>query len=96
MADIIQTVSNLLGYLVLLVGVAGTGAFIWGAYMYMAAGGSPQQMERAKTTMFSAVAGVVLVLIAFAVTGMVVDAIVGSVGDITPPLPDPTTLTSTP
>ncbi len=91
MADIIQTISNLVGYLMLLVGIVGTGVFIWGAYMYMAASGSPQQMERGKTTMFSAVAGVVLVLSAFTVTNLVINAIVGPTAGVTPLLPNPAT-----
>ena len=94
MADILQTVANLVGYLVALVGVIGAGAFTWGAYLYMAAAGSPQQMERGKTAMFSAIAGVVLVMIAYAVVNLVVNAAVNPGGGITPTLPVPANATS--
>lgn len=96
MADIVQTIANLVGYLVALVGVVGTGAFIWGAYLYMAAGGAPQQMERGKTTMFSAIAGVVLVLAAYLIIKLVISAVVSPVGGITPVLPNPIVPTPTP
>ena len=95
MADILQTVANLVGYLVALVGVIGSGAFVWGAYLYIAAAGSPQQMERGKTAMFSAIVGVVLVLIAYAVVNLVISAAVNPAGGVMPTLPIPANATST-
>ena len=37
MQDLIQTISNLVGILIGLVGVVGTGFFIYGAYLYLTA-----------------------------------------------------------
>jgi hypothetical protein len=54
------------------VGVAVAAFFLmWGAFAYMSAAGSPHQMEKGKTAMFNAVAGLTLVLSARVVTGLI-------------------------
>ena len=73
-----------------IVGVVGVGFFIYGAYMYLTASGAPHQMERGKSAMMTALAGVVLAMVAYGVVELVINAVVGSpvdIGDI----PDPTT-----
>jgi hypothetical protein len=60
------------------VGVAVTVAaffLCWGAFMYMSAGGSPHQMERGKTAMINAIAGLVIVLSARLIAGMIQSAL---------------------
>ena len=47
MADLTQTISNLVGILLGVVGAVGVGFFIYGAYLYLTASGAPHQMERA-------------------------------------------------
>ena len=54
MDDLTQTISNLVGILLGLVGVVGVGYFIYGAYMYLTASGAPNQMERGKAAMMTA------------------------------------------
>ena len=49
MADMTQTISNLVG----VVGSLGVGFFIYGAYLYLTASGAPHQMERGKTKALS-------------------------------------------
>ena len=44
---------------------------MWGAYMYMSAGGSPHQMERGKSAMTNAVMGLVIVVSARVIAGMI-------------------------
>jgi hypothetical protein len=59
-------------------GVAVTvGAFylMWGAFIYMSAGGSPHQMERGKSAMMNALAGLAIVLSARVVAGMIQSAL---------------------
>ena len=63
MSDLIQTVSNIVGILLAMVGVVGTGFFIYGSFLYLSASGAPHQMERGKSAMFTALAGVVLALL---------------------------------
>ena len=41
MDDLTQTISNLVGILLGLVGVVGVGYFIYGAYMYLTASAAP-------------------------------------------------------
>ena len=89
MDDLTQTISNLVSILLGLVGVVGVGYFIYGAYMYLTASGAPNQMERGKAAMMTALAGIVLALVAFGVVELVVNAVVDP--KVTPVLPDPTT-----
>jgi uncharacterized membrane-anchored protein len=86
-SSLIQTVSNIVGILTALVGVVGTGFFVYGAFQYMTAGGAPHQMEKAKAAMFTALAGVVLALVAYGVVRLIISATVGS--PVVPTLPTP-------
>ena len=87
MDDLTQTISNLVGILLGLVGVVGVGYFIYGAYMYLTASGAPNQMERGKAAMMTALAGIVLALVAYGVVELVVNAVVDPA--VTPDIPDP-------
>ena len=51
MEDLTQTISNLVGILLGIVGAVGVGFFIYGAYLYLTASGAPHQMERGKSAM---------------------------------------------
>ena len=58
------------------VGVTVAAFFVmWGAFLYMSAGGSPHQMERGKTAIVNAIAGLAIVLLARAIAGMIKDAL---------------------
>ena len=59
MGDLTQTISNIVGILLGLVGAVGVGFFIYGAYLYLTASGAPHQMERGKSAMMTALAGIV-------------------------------------
>ena len=88
MGDLIQTISNLVGILLGVVGAVGVGYFVFGAYQYLTASGAPHQMERGKSAMLTALAGIVLALVAFGVVELVIDAVVNPVVDVGTP-PDP-------
>ncbi len=90
MEDLVQTISNIVGILLGLVGAVGVGFFIYGAYMYLTASGAPHQMERGKSAMMTALAGIVLAMVAYGIVSLVIGAVVEPVvdpGDV----PDPTT-----
>ena len=89
MEQLTQTISNLVGILLGVVGVVGVGFFVFGAYLYLTASGAPHQMERGKSAMMTAVAGVVLAMVAYGVVDLVMSAVVDPAVDVT--LPDPTT-----
>ena len=89
MEQLTQTISNLVGILVGLVGAVGVGFFVYGAYLYLTASGAPHQMERGKSAMITALAGIVLALVAYGIVDLVMNAVVGS--PVTPGVPDPTT-----
>ncbi|MXX93359.1 MAG: hypothetical protein F4Y63_07950 [Chloroflexi bacterium] len=88
MQDLTQTISNLVGILLGIVGVVGAAFFIYGAYLYLTASGAPHQMERGKSAMMTALAGVVLALVAYGVVELVIDAVVGA-PVVVDELPDP-------
>ena len=89
MEQLTQTISNLVGILVGLVGAVGVGFFVYGAYLYLTASGAPHQMEKGKSAMMTAVAGVVLALVAYGIIDLVMNAVVNP--PVTPDIPDPTT-----
>ena len=60
------------------VGVAVTVAaffLMWGAFLYMSAAGSPHQMERGKSAMVNALAGLAIVLSARLIAGLIQTAL---------------------
>ncbi len=94
MEDLTQTISNLVGILLGVVGAIGVGFFIYGAYLYLTASGAPNQMERGKSAMMTALAGIVLAMVAFGVVELVMDAVVSPVVDIDVPEPEGSTTTT--
>ena len=48
---------------------------MWGAFLYMSAGGSPRQVETAKAAIANALAGLAIVLLARVIAAMVQDAV---------------------
>ena len=74
MEQLTQTISNLVGILLGVVGGIGVGFFIYGAYLYLTASGAPHQMERGKSAMMTALAGIVLALVAYGVVELVMNA----------------------
>ena len=91
MEQLTQTISNLVGIMMGLVGAVGVGFFIFGAYLYLTASGAPHQMERGKSAMMTALAGIVLAMVAYGIVELVMNAVVDPAVD--PTLPDPTTKT---
>ena len=88
MEQLTQTISNIVGILLGVVGAVGVGFFVYGAYLYLTASGAPHQMERGKSAMMTAIAGVVLAMVAYGVVELVVNAVVDPAVDVE--LPDPT------
>ena len=87
MEDLTQTISNIVGILLGLVGAVGVGFFVYGAYLYLTASGAPHQMERGKSAMMTAIAGIVLALVAYGVVELVMGAVVDPAVEVD--LPDP-------
>ena len=87
MEQLTQTISNLVGILLGVVGAVGVGFFVYGAYLYLTASGAPHQMERGKSAMMTAIAGVVLAMVAYGVIELVMNAVVDPAVDVQ--LPEP-------
>ncbi len=94
MEQLTQTISNIVGIMMGVVGAVGVGYFVYGAFMYLTAGGAPQQMDRGKSAMMTALAGVVLALLAFVVVEVVTGAVVDPAIEVN--IPSPGTPTPTP
>ena len=90
MGDLTQTISNLVGILLGMVGAVGVGFFIYGAYLYLSASGAPHQMEKGKSAMMTALAGIVLAMVAYGVVELVMGAVVDPVVDVDA-IPEPET-----
>ena len=74
MAEINTLFNNLLN-IGLGVAVAVSAFFVmWGAFLYMSAGGSPHQMERGKAAIANALAGLAIVLLARVIAGTIQSA----------------------
>ena len=95
MGDLTQTISNIVGILLGLVGAVGVGFFIYGAYLYLTASGAPHQMERGKSAMMTALAGIVLAMVGYGVVELVMNAVVNPAVEIDS-IPAPGTPTPTP
>ena len=50
---------------------------MWGAFIYMSAGGNPRQMETGKSAMFNALVGFAVVLAARSLAGLIQRAVTG-------------------
>jgi Type IV secretion system pilin len=50
---------------------------MWGAFLYMSAGGSPRQMETGKAAMGNALLGLAVVLTARVIAGLIQSALTG-------------------
>jgi hypothetical protein len=50
---------------------------MWGAFLYMSAGGSPRQMEAGKAAMMNALVGLAVVLSARVIAGLIQQAAAG-------------------
>jgi Type IV secretion system pilin len=60
------------------IGVTAAAFFLmWGAFLYMSAGGSPRQMESGKSAMFNALIGLAVVLAARTLAGLIQRAAAG-------------------
>ena len=94
MENLTQTISNLVGVMLGIVGAVGVGFFVYGAYMYLTASGAPHQMEKGKSAMMTALAGIILAMVAYGVVELVMNAVVGNPVD--PTIPTPTTPTPPP
>ncbi len=91
MEDLTQTISNIVGILLGVVGAVGVGYFVYGAYMYLTASGAPHQMEKGKSAMMTAIAGVVLAMVAYGIVELVMNAVVNPAVEVE--LPEPETPT---
>lgn len=73
-------IGRIIGVILGLLGIILLGYIIYAGFLWMTAGGKPEQVEKAKKTMVNAVVGMVIILSSFALTNFVVRAITGGQG----------------
>lgn len=61
-----------------LIGTLCTGLFVYAGYLWMTAGGNDDQVTKAKNILFSAIIGLIIVLMAYSVTSFVLKSIYAS------------------
>jgi hypothetical protein len=75
----VEAINNLFANLLtIFFGVAVTGAAVflaWGGFIYMSAAGNPRQMESGKSAIVNAIIGLVIVLSARVIAGMIQSAL---------------------
>ena len=77
LGEFIRAVSDLISLIAGFAGVIAVACFIYGAYKYMSASGSPAQVDDAKRAMVYSFVGLFLVLVSFTIVNTVI-AVVGS------------------
>lgn len=84
-ADII---GRLIGFLLGFVGVVLLVMLLWAGFLWMTAGGEKEKVDRARSMIANAVAGIAIIGLAYVVTGFVLDtldtALTGSSGEQAP------------
>ena len=73
-------IAGIVQILLLLAGSVAVIFFLVGAYQYITARGNEEAAEKAKGTMTSAIFGLVLIIMAFAIVFIVANALTGNVG----------------
>ena len=77
-SDATTTIKNILNTVYLYVGIISTIVIIIGSVFYITAQGDAAKLVKAKSTIIAAVIGLVITLMAFAITTFVTDAIAGN------------------
>jgi hypothetical protein len=74
---IVRLFNNLLNLGLTVGATAAAFWLMWGAFIYMGAGGNPRQMETGKSAMFNALVGFAIVLAARSLAGLIQRAVTG-------------------
>ncbi len=78
--DLIPTVANIINTLLGFLGVLAVILVIWGGFKWMTAAGEEQKINEAKKILSGGVVGLVIILLAYAITFFVVDNLLEATG----------------
>ena len=78
--DIFQIIGNILNITFGFLGILLLVYFIYAGYLWMTAGGSPEQVEKARTIMKNAVIGLIIIVSAFAISNFILSWLGGTNG----------------
>lgn len=71
-------IQRVISGLLLFVGVLFFVLFLWGGIQWLTAGGSEDQIKKARTTLVNSVIGLLIVMLAYALVNTVIDTIVAA------------------
>ncbi len=77
--DVMVIAGTIINIALSLLGVVFLGLMVYGGYLWMTARGNEQQVEKAKNTIITAIIGLVIVLVAYAISYFVIDKLTASV-----------------
>lgn len=73
-----QIIGNVVGALLSLVGIILIVTLIYAGFLYMTAGGSPEQVKKAQGMIRNAIIGLIIIVAAYAITNFVLSSISGA------------------
>jgi len=71
--EIISVVLGFLGVVLVLI-------IIYAGFLYMTAGGNPEKVDKAKSWIINAIIGLIIILLAYSITGFVVNSLIQATG----------------
>ena len=69
--DLTTLIKNAIGWMLSLVGILALGALVWGGVVYITSLGNDAYIKQAKTIIFWAIVGLVIVILAFVILNTV-------------------------
>jgi len=76
-------VGKVVGIVVGLLGLILAVFIVWGGAMWMTSGGNEEQIKKAKAMIINAIIGLVIVLLAYAISSFIIDKLAGAVATTT-------------
>ena len=77
-ACVINIIGQIIGAVLGLVGIVLLVLLLYGGYVYMTAGGSPEDVKKAKAILTNAIIGLVIITLAYTITGYILTALTQS------------------
>ncbi|HKL17064.1 MAG TPA: pilin [Patescibacteria group bacterium] len=71
--ELVEVIGNVIRIVIGFIGLIALVIFIVGGFMWMTAGGSEDQIKKAKSLMKNAVIGIIIVVLAYAATTFIID-----------------------
>jgi len=81
--SLIDTITNVIGVLLSLLGILAVLLILWGGFLWMTAAGDTDKVDKAKKLIISGVVGIVIIFSAYAIASFVIDNMATATGATT-------------